>query len=196
MRDSFGGFFYVFLRALSASGDESQGIYFRSEPVDRDLAIRGQAQTIRAREPKEEAHEAGGSIYHLSAPPVKPIVDVRLPRSPERRIRPRPPVAGSRKSREPLKALYSVEDEIALIAWELARWQPGLGLLERQALILLVLTVLVHLRQGSTRIRLRGDQGRSLRLDLASRLLKEIDSSPATPSIEPVAGRRARRGTY
>ncbi len=45
--------------------------------------------------------------------------------------------AGSGKIREPLKALYNVEDEIALIAWELARWQPGLGLIERQALIML-----------------------------------------------------------
>ena len=42
-----------------------------------------------------------------------------------------------RKIREPLKALYSVEDEIALIAWELARWQDGLELIEQQAVILL-----------------------------------------------------------
>jgi hypothetical protein len=27
-----------------------------------------------------------------------------------------------REIREPLKALYGVEDEIALIAWELTRW--------------------------------------------------------------------------
>ena len=59
-----------------------------------------------------------------------------------------------RKIREPLKALYSIEDEVAFIAWELARWQDGLELIEQQAVILLVLTVLVQLRQGSTRIRL------------------------------------------
>ena len=39
-----------------------------------------------------------------------------------------------RKIREPLKALYNIEDEIALVAWELARWQDGLELLEQQAL--------------------------------------------------------------
>ena len=89
------------------------------------------------------------------------------------------------KIAEPLKALYGVEFEVALIAWELARWQPGFGLLERQALIVLVLTVIVHLQEGSTRIRLRGDQGRALRLDTANRLLDDIDSSPATPSVAP-----------
>ena len=52
------------------------------------------------------------------------------------------------KIREPLRTLYNVEDEIGLIAWELARWQEGLELIEKQALILLVLTVLVHLRNG------------------------------------------------
>ena len=91
-----------------------------------------------------------------------------------------------RKIREPLKALYSVEDEIALIAWELARWQDGLELIEQQALILLVLTVLIHLRHGSTRIRLRGHEGRSIRLDLASRLLKGIEPVPGTIGLEPV----------
>jgi exodeoxyribonuclease V alpha subunit len=91
-----------------------------------------------------------------------------------------------RKIREPLKALYSVEDEIALIAWELARWQDGLGLFEQQALILLILTVLVQLRQGSTRIRLRGEEGRSICLDLASRLLKSIEPVPGTKCLEPV----------
>ena len=29
--------------------------------------------------------------------------------------------------REPLKTLYSLEDDIAYIAWELARWQEGLA---------------------------------------------------------------------
>ena len=52
-------------------------------------------------------------------------------------------------------------------------------------MILLVLTVLVHLRQGSTRIRLRGQEGRSIRLDLASRLLKDIKPVPGTIGVEP-----------
>jgi exodeoxyribonuclease V alpha subunit len=90
-----------------------------------------------------------------------------------------------RKICEPLKALYSIEDEIALVAWELARWQDGLGLFEQQALILLILTVLVQLRQGSTRIRLRGEKGRSIRLDLASRLLKDIEPVPGAIGLEP-----------
>ena len=91
-----------------------------------------------------------------------------------------------RQIREPLKAHYSVEDEVALIAWELARWQDGLALIEQQAVILLVLTVLVQLRQGSTRIRLRDQEGRSIRLELASRLLKEVESIPGTIGLEPV----------
>jgi exodeoxyribonuclease V alpha subunit len=91
-----------------------------------------------------------------------------------------------RKIREPLKALYNIEDEIALVAWELARWQDGLGLSEQQALILLILTVLVQLRQGSTRICLRGEKGRSIRLDLASRLLKDIEHAPGAIGLEPV----------
>ena len=90
-----------------------------------------------------------------------------------------------RKIREPLKALYNVEDDIAIIAWELARWQDGLELIEQQALILLVLTVLIHFRQGSTRIRLRGDEGRALRLDFADRLLRGIEPSSATLYIKP-----------
>ena len=63
--------------------------------------------------------------------------------------------------REPLRALYGIEDEVAVIAWELARWQEGLGLIEQQALILLVLSALVRLRQGSSRIRLRRPGGAS-----------------------------------
>jgi exodeoxyribonuclease V alpha subunit len=95
-------------------------------------------------------------------------------------------LAWYRKIREPLQALYNIEDEIALIAWELIRWQNDLGLIEQQALLLLVLTVMVHLRQGSTRIRLRGPEGRFIRLDLASRLLKGIEAAPATMSLEPI----------
>jgi exodeoxyribonuclease V alpha subunit len=92
-----------------------------------------------------------------------------------------------KKIREPLKAQYSADDECALIAWELARWQDGLLYTEQQALILLILTVLVHLRQGSTRIRLRGPEGRLMRLDLAARLLKGIESAADRSDVEPVA---------
>ena len=49
----------------------------------------------------------------------------------------------------------------------------------------MILTVLVQLRQGSTRIRLRSDQGRAFASKLASRLLTEIDSSPATFASSP-----------
>ena len=89
-----------------------------------------------------------------------------------------------RQIREPLKAQYSIEDEVALIAWELARWQDGLTLIEQQAVILLVLTVLVQHRQGSTRIRLRSEKGRSIRLGLARRLLEEIKPTPGTIDLE------------
>jgi len=76
--------------------------------------------------------------------------------------------------REALRTLYNLEDEIAFIAWELARWQPGITLLERQALILLILTALVHQRLGSTRIALRDEQGRALYHDLARPLLSSV----------------------
>jgi exodeoxyribonuclease V alpha subunit len=94
-------------------------------------------------------------------------------------------LAWYRQIYEPLKAQYSIEDEVALVAWELARWQEGLMLFEQQAVILLVLAVLVQLRQGSTRIRLRGQEGRAIRLELASRLLKDTEPKPGTIGIEP-----------
>jgi len=77
--------------------------------------------------------------------------------------------------REPLRTLYNLDDEIAFIAWELARWQPDITLVERQALILLILAALVHLRLGSTRIAWRGERGQALRLDLARRLLSDVE---------------------
>ena len=89
--------------------------------------------------------------------------------------------------REPLRTLYNLEDEIAFIAWELARWQPGINLVERQALILLILTALVHLRLGSTRIALRGEPGRALRLDLARRLLSGVEPKTGFDAlVDPV----------
>jgi exodeoxyribonuclease V alpha subunit len=88
--------------------------------------------------------------------------------------------------REPLKALYNVEDEIVFVAWELARWQEDLGLVERQAVILLILTAIVHLREGSTRIPLRTTAGRTHRLDFATKMLQGVQSSPDTGGMSPV----------
>ena len=76
--------------------------------------------------------------------------------------------------RENLKACYNVEDEVGFLAWELVRWQPGLELAERQALILLILSALVQLRLGSTRLAVRNELGQAIRLDLVSQLLAGI----------------------
>jgi exodeoxyribonuclease V alpha subunit len=73
--------------------------------------------------------------------------------------------------RERLVTAFAVEDEIALLAWELARWPAGLDLDDRAALTLLALSAMLALRQGSTRLPLRGTEGRAFRLDLARRLL-------------------------
>jgi exodeoxyribonuclease V alpha subunit len=81
--------------------------------------------------------------------------------------------------REQLKTLYNLEEEVAFLAWELARWQPGLEAGERQALILLILTALIQERQGSTRIPFRSSEGRSLRLKLAQGLLGPDGLSPS-----------------
>jgi len=92
-----------------------------------------------------------------------------------------------KKVRESLTTLYNLEDEIAFIAWELARWQPGINLIERQALILLILAALVHLRLGSTRIAVRGERGQALRLDLARRLLSGVEPTMGFDAlVDPV----------
>lgn len=84
--------------------------------------------------------------------------------------------------RERLATAFAVEDEVALLAWELARWPAGLALNERAALSLLALSALLALRQGSTRLPLRGPHGRAFRLDLARRLLGD----------DPLPGREDR----
>jgi exodeoxyribonuclease V alpha subunit len=86
----------------------------------------------------------------------------------------RPPVsdpllAWLRPVQETLGSEFAIEPEVALLAWELARWPAGLDLEERKALVLLALGALVALRQGSTRLPLRGEESR-LRLDLTQRL--------------------------
>jgi len=78
--------------------------------------------------------------------------------------------------KERLGSAYSIEEEVAFLAWEFARWPAGLNVEERQALALLALTALVELRQGSTRIPLRGEEGREVRLEVARRLLDDADA--------------------
>ena len=78
--------------------------------------------------------------------------------------------------REPLKTLYNLEDEIVYIAWELARWQEGLAPRERQALILLILSTLIQLRQGSTRIALGSKaDNQSRRIELVKGLIGGVE---------------------
>jgi len=88
--------------------------------------------------------------------------------------------------REQLTKLYNMEEEVAFLAWELARWQPGLETDERQALILLILTALIQEQQGSTRIAFRSPEGRVLRRKLAKGLLgsDEFTSLQAVDRIE------------
>ncbi len=81
--------------------------------------------------------------------------------------------------RERVRTLYNLEDEVAFLAWELARWQSGLPLEERKGLTLLVLSALIHMRQGSTRLPLRGDAGRAVRLELAQQLLGGTIEAPS-----------------
>ena len=75
--------------------------------------------------------------------------------------------------KERLASAYAIEEEVVFLAWELARWPAGLNVEERQALALLALTALVELRQGSTRLPLRGEEGREVRFDVARRLLDD-----------------------
>lgn len=81
--------------------------------------------------------------------------------------------------REQLRTLYNMEEEVAFLAWELARWQAGLDSDERQALILLILTALIQDRQGSTRIAFQSPEGRALRFKLAKGLLGPVGLTPS-----------------
>jgi exodeoxyribonuclease V alpha subunit len=51
-----------------------------------------------------------------------------------------------------LHAHFNLPEEIAYLAWELGRWQPGLDGSERRSVILLILAALVQSSQGSTRL--------------------------------------------
>ncbi len=86
-----------------------------------------------------------------------------------------------------LETEYNLEGEIPAIAWELARWQPGLSAREHQALILLILLGLVQVRQGSTRIALRGQKGADLRFDFARRLLGRVQPGDELSKLDPSA---------
>jgi exodeoxyribonuclease V alpha subunit len=90
-----------------------------------------------------------------------------------------------RQVRENLRTCYNIDDEVGFLAWELARWQPGLELTERQALILLILSALVQVQLGSTRVTFEGAPGRALRLELADRLLTGVRPMAGYDSLEP-----------
>ena len=83
--------------------------------------------------------------------------------------------------REQLKTLYNLDEEVAFLAWELSRWQPGLEAGDRQALILLILTALIQEGQGSTRIAFRSSEGRRS----ATNWL-EVCSDPMDPTQQAV----------
>jgi exodeoxyribonuclease V alpha subunit len=85
---------------------------------------------------------------------------------------------------EPLRTLYNQEDEVVYIAWELARWQEGLAPRERQALILLILSALIQLRHGSTRIALRGgSDDQSRRIELVKGLIGSIQPKAQSETL-------------
>ena len=90
-----------------------------------------------------------------------------------------------KKIRKRLNDLYNIDDVVALIAWELARWQSGLTPLERQAVILLVLLMLVQDRQGSTRVALRSTRGKALRLEFARSLLGGLEITAGLDPLDP-----------
>ena len=112
---------------------------------------------------------------------MKPVVDL----SPLGTARPTaedPFLAWLAPVQERLASSFGIEAEVSYLAWEVARWPADLDLEERKALALLILTALVALRQGSTRLPLRGDLGRAIRLDVACRLL---DGTSADAPLDP-----------
>jgi exodeoxyribonuclease V alpha subunit len=84
-------------------------------------------------------------------------------------------LAWLRPVRERLAASFNLEEEVAFLAWELGRLPDGLNREERAAVILLALTALIALRQGSTRLPLRD---RAVRLEIARQLLPEEGPFP------------------
>jgi exodeoxyribonuclease V alpha subunit len=86
--------------------------------------------------------------------------------------------------RERLAASFNLEEEVALLAWELGRWPEGLKPEERASLALLALTALVVLRQGSTRLPFHD---RAIRLDVARQLLPGDDPPLGLDAARAVA---------
>ena len=186
---TIGGLFYVFLRALShdqGDGESGSGRLFQAADVGRGLAVRGGTQTISTAE-RGRARMSGPVDLSPLGTAREAVLDANLASLPEgAAAADQALLTWYRKIREPLKALYNLEEEIVLIAWELSRWQDGLDLVERQAAMILILAVLIHLREGSTRIRLKGGPGPSVLLDLAARLLKGQDPPPPALRLEAV----------
>ncbi|WP_406699287.1 exodeoxyribonuclease V subunit alpha [Singulisphaera sp. Ch08] len=81
-------------------------------------------------------------------------------------------LAWLRPVRERLASSFNLEEEVAFLAWELGRLPDGLSREERASLILMALTALVALGQGSTRIPFRDP---AVRLDTARQLLPAED---------------------
>jgi exodeoxyribonuclease V alpha subunit len=92
--------------------------------------------------------------------------------------------------RERLDSEFAIEPEVGFLAWEVARWPADLTFEERAALALLVLSALVALRQGSTRLPMGAD-GDPVRLDIAHRLLGPTSDLPGldAPRILAIADR-------
>ena len=84
-------------------------------------------------------------------------------------------LAWLRPVRERLAASFNLEEEVGFLAWELARLPEGLNREERASLLLLALTALIALRQGSTRLPFRD---RAVRLEIARQLLEEEGPIP------------------
>jgi exodeoxyribonuclease V alpha subunit len=88
--------------------------------------------------------------------------------------------------RERLDSEFAIEPEVGFLAWEVARWPADLTFEERAALALLVLSALVALRQGSTRLPLGAD-GDPVRLDIAHRLLGPTSDLPSLDAPRALA---------
>jgi exodeoxyribonuclease V alpha subunit len=69
---------------------------------------------------------------------------------------------------------HDVDDEMVFVATELVRWQPGLSADDRRALALLLMSSMLSVRQGSTRLPLEGAPLR----ELAASILPGAGSGP------------------
>ena len=155
---SFGGLFYVFLRSLRPRGTlaAEPGVYFDRPTWAQILSYERELRRFATSTSGGRSMKSSMVHCRLSEPPGRlSQAVISLPASVTPADSELALLDWLEQLREPLKTLYNLEDEISYIAWELARWQEGLALRERQALILLILSALIQLRQGSTRIALR-----------------------------------------